>query len=403
MNNLRATTLTIPTETISAGETSGAFLKIDVKLRTLISEINEWGQSFNLLPLRHFIKSWMFNGVFRNVFLRFLLFLVVSFPLKLMLDVIFGLVYRNYAIFRPAEEYLGAAILTLITLETLMLVKRRLNMRLLWEKNPLRRLVVEISVNTFLFSAFIVLLSLGIKYFIIKVQFIQFSDEVLIAIFYLILLVYIPAFIEFAVFLLNRWRISLAEMERYKKENAEYRFETLRTQVNPHFLFNSLNTLSSLMYEDREKASGFIRDLSDVYRYVLENRNRETISLQEEVKFIRSFVYLYQLRFDNKLKVGIEISDGVLERLVAPMTLQLLVENAVKHNVISVKKPLEISVMADETGYLTIRNNLQKKTTGVVSSEIGLKNIISRYAYLTDKPVEVTETDSEFIVKVPLI
>ncbi len=402
MNYLKASTLTF-TEAISAGEISGAFLKTVGEFRAFTGEISDWGQSFNLLPLRHFIKSLMFKGIFRNVFLRLLLFLVVSFPLKVLLDVIFGLVYRNYPIFRPGEEYLGAAILTLITLETVIFIKRRLNKRLPWEKNPLRRLVIEISLNSILLSVVIVLLSLGINYFIIKAQFIQLSDEVLITIFYLILLVYIPAFTEFAVFLLNRWRISLAEMERYKKENAEYRFETLRTQVNPHFLFNSLNTLSSLMYEDREKATGFIRDLSDVYRYVLENRSRETISLREEVKFIRSFVYLYQLRFDNKLNVVIEISDGVLERLVAPMTLQLLVENAVKHNVISVKKPLEISVIADETGYLTIRNNLQKKTAGVVSSEIGLKNIISRYGYLTDKPVEVTETDSEFIVKVPLI
>lgn len=403
MNSLRATTGIISTETSSAGVLSGAFQEIGGNFGTLISEIGEWGQSFNLLPLRLFIKPLMFNGIFKNVFLRLLLFLVVSVPLKLLLDVIFSMVYRNYPIFRPVQEYLGAAILTLITLETVFLIKRRLNMRLPWEKNPLRRLIIEISLNSILLSVVIVLLSLGINYFIIKAQFIQLSDEVLITIFYLILLVYIPAFTEFAVFLLNRWRISLAEMERYKKENAEYRFETLRTQVNPHFLFNSLNTLSSLMYEDREKATGFIRDLSDVYRYVLENRSRETISLQEEVKFIRSFVYLYQLRFDNKLNVVIEISESVLRRLIAPMTLQLLVENAVKHNVISVKKPLEISVIADETGYLTIRNNLQKKTTGVVSSEIGLKNIISRYAYLTDKPVEVSETASEFIVKVPLI
>jgi two-component system, LytTR family, sensor kinase len=403
MNSLRATTGIISTETISAGVLSGAFQEIGGNFGTFISEIGEWGQSFNLLPLTLFIKPLMFNGIFKNVFLRLLLYLVVSVPLKLLLDVIFSMVYRNYPIFRPGEEYLGAAILTLITLETVFFIKRRLNMRLPWEKNPLRRLIIEISLNSILLSVVIVLLSLGINYFIIKAQFIQLSDEVLLTIFYLILLVYIPAFTEFAVFLLNRWRISLAEMERYKKENAEYRFETLRTQVNPHFLFNSLNTLSSLMYEDREKATGFIRDLSDVYRYVLENRSRETISLQEEVKFIRSFVYLYQLRFDNKLNVLIEISESVLERLVAPMTLQLLVENAVKHNVISVKKPLEISVVADETGYLTIRNNLQKKTTGVVSSEIGLKNIISRYAYLTDKPVEVKETDTEFIVKVPLI
>jgi two-component system, LytTR family, sensor kinase len=252
-------------------------------------------------------------------------------------------------------------------------------------------------------SIIIALLSLGIRYFIIKSPFIQLSDEVLTTLYYLILLVYVPAFAEFAVFLLNRWRTSLAEMEKYKKENAEYRFETLRTQVNPHFLFNSLNTLSSLMYEDREKAAGFIRDLSDVYRYVLENRSRETIALHEEVKFIRSFVYLYQLRFDNKLKVEIDISESLQDKQIAPMTLQLLVENAVKHNIVSVKKPLEISVTANESGYLTVRNNLQKKPAGMVSSEIGLKNITSRYAYLTDKPVEVLKTESEFIVRVPLI
>ncbi len=223
MNYLKASTLTF-TEAISAGEISGAFLKTVGEFRAFTGEISDWGQSFNLLPLRHFIKSLMFKGIFRNVFLRLLLFLVVSFPLKVLLDVIFGLVYRNYPIFRPGEEYLGAAILTLITLETVIFIKRRLNKRLPWEKNPLRRLVIEISLNSIMLSVVIVLLSLGINYFIIKAQFIQLSDEVLITIFYLILLVYIPAFTEFAVFLLNRWRISLAEMERYKKENAEYRF-----------------------------------------------------------------------------------------------------------------------------------------------------------------------------------
>lgn len=345
----------------------------------------------------------MINKIFRKPVLRLLLFLVISFPLRLLLDLIFGLLYRNYAIIRPTGEYLGAVIITIITLETVLFIKRRLGRHFPWEKNPLRRLLVEIGINSLILSVVVVLLSLAIKFFITNEQFIKLSDEVITAIFYLIWLVYVPAFAEFAVFLLNRWRISLAEMERYKKENAEYRFETLRTQVNPHFLFNSLNTLSSLMFEDREKAADFIRDLSDVYRYVLENRSRETISLDEEVKFIRSFVYLYQQRFDNKLNVTINISDSMLNKQIAPMTLQLLVENAIKHNVISVRKPLEISVTADESGYITVRNNLQKKTNEVVSSEIGLKNISSRYAYLTDKPVEIVETGLEFIVKVPLI
>jgi len=363
----------------------------------------EAGYASNLLPLGHTIKPAMINKVVKKVALRLLLFLAISFPLKLILDLIFGLIYRNYTIIRPYEEYLGAAMLTIVALETVFFLKRSMNKRLPWEKNPLRRLMIEIGINLLIMSAVIVLLNLAVNYFIIDSQFIILSDQVLSVIFYLFLLVLIPAFVEFAVFLLNRWRTSLSEMERYKKENAEYRFETLRTQVNPHFLFNSLNTLSSLVYEDKEKAAGFIRDLSDVYRYVLENRNRETIAVADEVKFIRSFVYLYQLRFDNKLNVVIEISDTAMNHLVAPMTLQLLVENAIKHNIISVKKPLNITIRTDEEGYLIVKNNLQKKTTEIISSEIGLKNISSRYAYLTPKPVEILETGTEFIVKVPLI
>lgn len=403
MNSLSATTGIRSPKPLSAGDFSGVFLNGGFKTRKFTGQSTEPVQRTILLPLVHLSDQVMIKKIFGKPILRLLLFLLISFPFKMLLDLIFGLIYRNYEIIRPTEEYLGAAILTIATLETVLFIKRRLSKRFPWEKNPTRRLFLEIVLNSVLLSIIITLLSLGIKYFIVKSQFIQLSDEVLTTIYYLILLVYVPAFAEFAVFLLNRWRTSLAEMEKYKKENAEYRFETLRTQVNPHFLFNSLNTLSSLMFEDREKAAGFIRDLSDVYRYVLENRSRETISLHEEVKFIRSFVYLYQLRFDNKLNVVIDIPESFQDKQIAPMTLQLLVENAVKHNIVSVKKPLEIGVTADENGYLTVRNNLQKKTTGMASSEIGLKNITSRYAYLTDKPVEVLETESEFIVRVPLI
>jgi hypothetical protein len=403
MNSLKATTGNRLPEPFSAGDFSGVLMNGGFKTRKFTGQLTKPEQRTILVPLVHSTDQVMINKIFGKLILRLPLFLLISFPVKMLLDLIFGLIYRNYAIIRPIEEYLGAAILTLVTLETVLFIKRRLSKGFPWEKNPTRRLFFEIVLNSVALSIIIALLSLGIRYFIIKSPFIQLSDEVLTTLYYLILLVYVPAFAEFAVFLLNRWRTSLAEMEKYKKENAEYRFETLRTQVNPHFLFNSLNTLSSLMYEDREKAAGFIRDLSDVYRYVLENRSRETIALHEEVKFIRSFVYLYQLRFDNKLNVEIDISESLQDKQIAPMTLQLLVENAVKHNIVSVKKPLEISVTANESGYLTVRNNLQKKPAGMVSSEIGLKNITSRYAYLTDKPVEVLETESEFIVRVPLI
>lgn len=357
----------------------------------------------NLLPLMRCFRSASMNNILNKPALRLLAFLLISFPLRLMLDLIYALLYRNYPLIRPGIEYLGAALFTALILELLYYFKRKLNTVFPWERNPLRRLMLEISAGTVLFGGIITGLSLLIAVYLTRSLFIQFSDQAILTVYYLFFLVYIPALVGFAVFLLNRWRTSLAEMERYKKENAEYKFETLRTQVNPHFLFNSLNTLSSLVYEDRDKASGFIRDLSDVYRYVLDNRNRDTVLLGEELKFIRAFVYLYQLRFDNKLKVDIAVSEADYNRLIAPMTLQLLVENAVKHNVVSAARPLSIRIATDKNACISVSNNLQKKSTAVVSSEIGLKNIISRYAYLTAEPVVVEENEHEFLVKIPLI
>ena len=357
----------------------------------------------DLLPLRSGRYYNMVKGLVNRLIPRLLILIAASFPLKLMLDLIFRLFYRNHEILRPAEEYLGAALLTLLTLEAVRLMKRQLERLHPWEKSPLRRLILEIAAGSILATALIVAINLILKIYLLDVQFIQLSDEVITTLYYLILFAFIPAFVEFALFLLKRWRDGLAEMEKYRKENAEYRFETLRTQVNPHFLFNSLNTLSSLMYEDREKAAGFIRDLSDVYRYVLDNRNKELIPLSDELKFIRSFVYLYKLRFDNKLEVEFDIRDDQHIRLIAPMTLQLLIENAVKHNIISTRRPLSIHITATGNGYIAVSNNLQKKTSGVVSSGIGLANISSRYGFLSDKPVEVTESEMAFTVKVPLI
>jgi len=194
----------------------------------------------------------------------------------------------------------------------------------------------------------------------------------------------------------------LAELERFKKENAESQFESLRAQVNPHFLFNSLNTLSSLIYENQEKAEAFIRELSDVYRYILENRGVERIELQKEMEVAKSYIYLVQLRFDKNLKITVDIPRKWFSKFIAPLTVQMLIENAVKHNIISERKPLWVEIIV-ENEMLIVKNNLQKKESKVTSNQMGLSNIKSRYGYLTNVPVEILETGEEFIVKIPLI
>jgi LytS/YehU family sensor histidine kinase len=233
-------------------------------------------------------------------------------------------------------------------------------------------------------------------------EFIKLSDE-LITNALVMVAILITTLVDLGLFLLNKWRFSLAELERFKKENIEFHFEMLKNQVNPHFLFNSLNTLSSLIYTNQDTAAKFVRQLARVYRYVLENRDKEVISLKEELTFLQSFIYLIHLRFSENLKVEIEIPEKMQEKLIAPMTLQMLIENAIKHNVVSQKKPLTIQIYADMFDHITVTNNLQKKVVREYSSNIGLKNISSRYGFITDRKIIIEETGKYFKVRVPLL
>ena len=208
---------------------------------------------------------------------------------------------------------------------------------------------------------------------------------------------------DLVVHLLSQWRRSILEVERFKKESIEFRFETLKNQVNPHFLFNSLNTLSSLMHLDIDAAEKYLRQLAKVYRYVLENKEIEVINLETELNILQSYIYLVQMRFKDKLNIKIDISDDLASFGIAPMTLQLLIENAIKHNEVSRKFPLIIDISSQDHDYLTVKNIIQLKTSKEYSTKVGLNNIIKRYQYLTDKPVTVDDSSGVFRVGIPLL
>lgn len=210
----------------------------------------------------------------------------------------------------------------------------------------------------------------------------------------------ITLFMTSRLFLLN-WKQSAIDAERLMKENFVARFENLKSQVNPHFLFNSFNALTNLVYEDQDKAAKFIKKLSDVYRYVLDTRDREIVPLEEEVDFLRSYVFLQQIRFGEKLKIDIQLNGT--ESKVAPLALQMLIENAIKHNIVSEELPLSIKVYADGQ-YLVVENDLQKKKIlSEDTSGVGLDNIRKRYAFLTGKDIIVQETTETFIVRLPFM
>ena len=179
-------------------------------------------------------------------------------------------------------------------------------------------------------------------------------------------------------------------------------YEALKNQVNPHFLFNSLNTLSGLVEQKPELATEFIKKLSDIYRYVLEQSDKELVSIHNEMKFVEDYIFLSKMRFGKSLIFNSELSSGN-NILIVPLGLQMLIENAIKHNIISDKKPLKIEIVIEE-GFIIVKNNIQKKNT--ISSDkepLGMENLKKRYEYLSNVPVEVIESDNTFIVKLPII
>lgn len=198
------------------------------------------------------------------------------------------------------------------------------------------------------------------------------------------------------------WRRSIEEKEELKREGISAEFETLKNQINPHFLFNSLNTLTSLIEESPATATDFVQKLAGVYRYVLTQKDKELTTLEEELNFIRSYIYLNQIRFGENLKAEYIINPTSLKKKVVTLSLQMVIENAIKHNVISRERPLTISIRADAE-QVEVRNNLQKKNAAADSNGIGLSNIITRYALLTEREVRITEDEYAFTVQLPLL
>ncbi len=199
----------------------------------------------------------------------------------------------------------------------------------------------------------------------------------------------------------RKWRESLLEAERFKAEMLLYKYEALQNQINPHFLFNSFNVLSDLVYENQDKAVNFIRQMSQLFRYVLDSRDRELVPIKEELEFIKAYSDLLQTRFEDKLTIRLEFQAGEVEMIV-PMTLQLLIENCVKHNEISASQPLEVKITRSGE-YIEVANNLQVKAVGPDSKKTGLSNIRQQFRYFTDKEIMIRETDKSFSVAIPII
>jgi sensor histidine kinase YesM len=270
-----------------------------------------------------------------------------------------------------------------------------------WFKTPLKRMFIGLGLMI-LYSSLIVSIIAFVFYIIVFKQEIDvsFFAQVRQTAFYSIIVsLIIMSFFTARGFLLA-WRQAAINIEKIQKENISSQYEALKNQVNPHFLFNSLNALSSLVYDHPGKAVEFINRLSEVYRYVLDSKDKEAVPISEELIFVKSYLFLLEARFERNLRTEINI-DGNTGYL-PPMAIQMLIENAVKHNEISDEHPLNISIY-EEDHYIYVKNSVQLKSQERINSGIGLKNIESRYSVLSDNPVTIEQTEDTFLVGLPIL
>lgn len=211
----------------------------------------------------------------------------------------------------------------------------------------------------------------------------------------------VAGFYELVIFF-NAVQVARQEADELKKLNITIQLESLKNQVKPHFLFNSLNTLTGLVESNSEQAVRFIAELANVYRYLLQSSEKELIALREELQFSRAYFFLLQMRFGDGIRLLVNIDEELEDCQLPPLTLQMLLENCIKHNQVSARKPLQMEITAEGDGWLVVKNNLQERRTPV-SNGMGLSNIAAKLKLLNQPAIEVEKTDACFTIKIPLI
>jgi len=270
-----------------------------------------------------------------------------------------------------------------------------------WEENPWKRISVTLSVViivtvlvTFLFNYI----------FIVTIAGMSFADFIKTTLNLMLLQIVFIVFIFTAITgvqFFRMWKEGLLRQESLQRKALELQLEAMKNQVNPHFLFNSLNTLSTLVHKDSDLAVHMISQMSDMYRYLLEQKDKKLVKWSVEKQFAENYLNLQQMRFANNIRVKIDTGEEK-DFYVVPLSVQMLAENAIKHNIISSDEPLFINMYLMD-GYLVVRNNLQVKSTLENSVNLGLENIKMQYEILANRKVEVLKEEGYFTVKLPLI
>lgn len=277
---------------------------------------------------------------------------------------------------------------------------RYLNKKQPWFSNPRKRLLIQIG-GIISWTIITIGFPFTAWYFFNGQSLIYPQAPVIIFIGSVFLLIGFIS-ISIAINFFKQWKISLINAKHYKDEKLKADYRVLQNQVNPHFLFNSLNVLISEIKHSPKNAEDFTRKLSKVYRYVLQSKNHDLISLKKELDFIHSFLFLHKVRIGDALEYEVHISDEALQMQIPPLTLQILIENAIKHNVLNEDNRLKITVKSEGNNMLIVSNNTQF-IDNVDSTHTGLSNLKKRFKLLKQDGFTYGKLDNKFLVAIPLI
>ena len=278
-----------------------------------------------------------------------------------------------------------------------------LNSKVQWKKYGRYRLLIGALGGVILTMLGILVIRIFLEMYVGGESWEEFISEERIVHYYIALLITLVVTVFFhAVHFYKLSRDKQIKEQKIIAGTASARFDALKNQLDPHFLFNSLNVLTSLIEEDSAQAQKFTTSLSKVYRYVLEQKNKDLVTVNEELQFAKTYVRLLKMRFEDSIVFDIPEESGNPEARIVPLSLQLLLENAVKHNIVMAGKPLHIKVF-EQDGYLVISNNLQEKSVVKKSSGVGLRNIQQRYQILTDREVIINKSRDTFQVSIPML
>jgi hypothetical protein len=271
-----------------------------------------------------------------------------------------------------------------------------------WLKYPIKRLIYQV-LSLFIFMSVIVFVALS--FWIMMSEDMEFSslmDEVFPSLKVAYIFLILCLFLGNTLLFFKNWKEATIQQEELKRAHLALQYQSLKDQVRPHFLFNSLSSLATLIHTDAEKATHFVHKLSDVYRYVLEQRENELVPLKEELKFLDDFLYLQKIRFGDSLNINNDLKIDT-SRLVIPLSLQLLVENAIKHNEVSSEFPLQVDILSTEKGHVIIRNKLRLREQTEQSMGMGLENLRKQVAFFSEEALLVEEKENFFIVRIPTL